>query len=69
MIVPGNTAGYAKTGIAMMKHKTAAAKKPIHHAPIQTLLSEVNPILKFNGFKDAIDSVKHIGKSCLRKYI
>ncbi|KYN08339.1 hypothetical protein ALC62_00630 [Cyphomyrmex costatus] len=49
-IVPGKTAGNAKTGIAMTKHMTAAAKKPIHHAPTQTLLSEVNPILKFNGF-------------------
>ncbi|KYN20895.1 hypothetical protein ALC57_06802 [Trachymyrmex cornetzi] len=48
-IVPGKTAGNAKTGIAMTKHMTAAAKKPIHHAPTQTLLSEVNPILKFNG--------------------
>jgi len=47
MIVPGKTAGNARTGIAMTKHMTAAAKKPIHHAPIQTLLSEVNPILKF----------------------
>lgn len=46
--VPGNAAGNAKIGIAIAKHITAAARKPIHHAPTHTLLFGVKPILKMN---------------------
>lgn len=43
--IPGKAAGNAKIGIAITKHITAAARKPIHHAPTHTLLFGVKPIL------------------------
>ena len=36
--LPGKAAGKAKSGIAMTKQTTAAAKNPIHHAPTHILL-------------------------------
>lgn len=47
--LPGKAAGNAKMGMAIMKHKTAAARKPIHHAPTHTLLFGVKPILEIGS--------------------
>lgn len=55
--VPGKAAGNAKIGIAIAKHMTAAARKPIHHAPTHTLLFGVRPILQNSLFFKLVNSL------------